>query len=1036
LLRNTYSVRQKISVRRKSSLRFPLGLLLLTTVRAQIAPPNQEYVANLGSAPFKAPATVDFAPGATFTMEGWFYLTNNTPFGWLMGKGLATSGVDPFVSFGVFLDSAGSKLSFNTSTGVAGSARGVASPAAFPLRVWTHVAAVQDNGVIRLLINGSVVATGTPAGSPLAAPNVSFGVGVAYQADGSPNFANFPGLARQVRFWNVARTAAQISAALSESLPTDRTGLVAAWPLDESSGANARDLSGAGRTLSASSVVAIRTTQLAAGPFYSAGAPTSVVNGPLGGIFNSVLIDFDSDGDADLIILDTARATFPETRTRLRAFRNNVGTFVDATDAVLGNVTMVNPRHAFAADFNGDGLADLLVVGHGTDIPPYPGEQSRIFIRTADGRLVDETATRLPQHASFTHNVAVADIDGDGDLDIYMCNIGGGDANIGPRFYLNNGTGVFTEATNRIPQDISDRQSGHIYTASLLVDVNGDGRPDLVLGGQCGAFGGSPNELLMNDGTGHFVRDSRFVLPPKLFSNVEGVTVAIGSADFNGDGKPDLVLATSGGTSVINGVPSNGYGIPRLQLLLNRGDGTFADATATAGFTWSASETCVFWPNILDFDGDGRPDILAEETLASPNFVGARIFLNRGNGTFVDASSAYTFPQLTEFVHAADFDRDGQVDLVTASSWISPSVITVARGLKRLDQSLFLSSPTIVTQPQSQAVGAAGSVNLTVAASSTPAPTWQWQRNGTNLTGATGSTFALASLQPAGTGLYTAVATSDGSTASDPAIVGVSSPSKVLGTGNELQPTDIQHPNGNIFDQVLLSGAAATITADPGQITRLSYVDLTNDIVQVEFSGAGSLSVVLDNSSGPALPTNYNQAVNYMKGHAGIVIVGANETTNVSVFSVGRATAVNQALFKSEVTYDGVADLAFIAIASANGRFGGVRTANAHYFAAKGLTGIYAPGVQFDGPVFVGDINASDAAIPALVLGAASDTRITGGDLFQTNGRALQVSGLTQLKFTAGGDSHGTPLAAKSNRAVLQKNGTDVTAQVVVNPTP
>ena len=115
-------------------------------------------------------------------------------------------------------------------------------------------------------------------------------------------------------------------------------------------------------------------------------------------------------------------------------------------------------------------------------------------------------------------------------------------------------------------------------------------------------------------------------------------------------------------------------------------------------------------------------------------------------------------------------------------------------------------------------------------------------------------------------------------------------------TGTELPPGNIRHPNGNIFDQVLLTGTAETITADPGKVTRTSYIDLTDDIVQIEFSGAGTLSVVLDRASGPAAPLNYQQpSVGYMKGHAGIVITGANETTNVSVFSVGRATAFDPA---------------------------------------------------------------------------------------------------------------------------------------------
>jgi hypothetical protein len=279
------------------------------------------------------------------------------------------------------------------------------------------------------------------------------------------------------------------------------------------------------------------------------------------------------------------------------------------------------------------------------------------------------------------------------------------------------------------------------------------------------------------------------------------------------------------------------------------------------------------------------------------------------------------------------------------------------------------------------------------------------------------------------------VTTSGGTTiASDPAILGVSTSAKVAGSGSEIA-ADIVHPNKNIFDQLLLQGAAASFTADAGQITRLSYVDMHDDIVQVEFSGAGTVSIVLDGASGPAAPVKYNQSgVVYMKGHAGIVVTGANETTNLSVFSVGRANAVNQALFKDNVTYDGLADIAFIAIDSSDGKFGGLRTANASYFATTGYTGVYAPGVQFTGPVFVGDIDASDTATPLLLLGSAANAQINGGDLLQANGRAVRVSGIAQLKFVAGSDSHGNLFAAKTNRARLEQDGVDVTAQIVVNP--
>jgi hypothetical protein len=89
---------------------------------------------------------------------------------------------------------------------------------------------------------------------------------------------------------------------------------------------------------------------------------------------------------------------------------------------------------------------------------------------------------------------------------------------------------------------------------------------------------------------------------------------------------------------------------------------------------------------------------------------------------------------------------------------------------------------------------------------------------------------------------------------------------------------------------------------------------------------------------------------------------------------------------------------------------------------------------MFDGPVYVSDVSAYDAAKPVMMLGAANDVRITGGDLLQDNGEPVQVSGITQLRFTGGTDSHNRVLLAQTNRAVLEHNGTDVTAQIVVAP--
>jgi len=396
------------------------------------------------------------------------------------------------------------------------------------------------------------------------------------------------------------------------------------------------------------------------------------------------------------------------------------------------------------------------------------------------------------------------------------------------------------------------------------------------------------------------------------------------------------------------------------------------------------------------------------------------------------------------------------------------ALVTLADGTQRttMPRRVFVragtpQAPGLRTAAASVATAAGGTAMLTPSVTGYPGPSLQWCRNGVELPGGTSATLLLPAVQPVDAGVYTLTATNTmGGVTSEPMVVGLLTTNKVVGEGTELQPANIPHANGNIFDQVLMTGAAATITADTNQVTRISFVDLNDDIVQIEFSGAGTLSLGLDGPTGPATPANYHQpAVAYMKGHAGIVVTGANETTNLTIFTVGRATAFDPTgafdflspasaanhpasngspLFQGHAAtaYDGVADVAFIAIASANGRFGSLRAADAACFATKGITGIYAPGVQFTGPVFVGDINASATASAMFVIGSSPDTRITGGDLLQANGRPVKVAGVTQLKFTAGANAHGVALPAQVNRAVLLQDGADVTAQVVVNPRP
>jgi uncharacterized protein (DUF1800 family) len=337
---------------------------------------------------------------------------------------------------------------------------------------------------------------------------------------------------------------------------------------------------------------------------------------------------------------------------------------------------------------------------------------------------------------------------------------------------------------------------------------------------------------------------------------------------------------------------------------------------------------------------------------------------------------------------------------------------------------------SIVSSPQSQSVALGSTATFAVSATGNGL-TYQWQLNGTAIAGATSSTLSIANTQPAQAGIYTVVVSSGSNSTSASAVLGVTTTSKLVGAGQEFP--NLVHPGtGFTYDQILVQAAAVSATADPGQILRLSFVDLSDDIVQVEFSGPGTLTFILDNPTGPAPAVKYNQpSVPYLKGHARLVLAGTTSDTHLSIFSVGTFTSPNASLFPAGMTYDSLADLASVAIVSPSGNFGSLRAANANFFASAGRTGIYAPGITFSGPLFVGDIDAFGAALPVLVTGSATDVRVTGGNLLQTNTQSVTVAGITQLNFVAGTKSNGTKLDAQLNRAQLVENGVSVTTQIV-----
>ena len=323
--------------------------------------------------------------------------------------------------------------------------------------------------------------------------------------------------------------------------------------------------------------------------------------------------------------------------------------------------------------------------------------------------------------------------------------------------------------------------------------------------------------------------------------------------------------------------------------------------------------------------------------------------------------------------------------------------------------------PSITTQPASQEVPSGASASLSVVASGDDL-TYQWFTGNSGDTsapvaGATAGTLDTGALT-ASTSFWVQITNAGGTADSETAVVSVAAPAipLVLDGSGDIAGENIQHANGNVFDQILLTGESVQLQAKPGQITRVSFMDETEDIVQVEFSGNGTFTVTLDPATflPPAIPPRYNQAVEYVTGKPSVVIDGADANTFFSIFTVGRINAFNQALFPEGQVYDAQADVTLVEVINSTG-LGGVQLSNTVFSGSTGKVGVDARGVPIAVRLTIGDIDADGDAVPHLLFGEGSFTvpagnpglRITGGDLLQTNGAAVVVaeSGSTTTGF-------------------------------------
>jgi enediyne biosynthesis protein E4 len=268
-------------------------------------------------------------------------------------------------------------------------------------------------------------------------------------------------------------------------------------------------------------------------------------------------------------------------------------------------------------DVNGDGLEDMYVGGH-------DGKAGAIYLQQKNGKFIKKPVAAFEEDKAYKDAAAVFfDVDGDGKPDLYVCSGGyndlvPGDLRLQDRLYLNDGKGNFVRSVNALPKMLSSK------SCVKVADVNGDGFPDLFVGGRVipGRYPEKPESyLLINDGKGHFT-DRTDTCNPAL-KHIGMVTDAAW-VDMNGDHVPDLVLV--------------GEWMP-ITVLENR-HGKLIDATNRY-----FDKTCSGWWNCLtvgDWNGDGHPDLI----------VG-----NLGLNTQCRASDSEPAE-----MYYKDFDGDGRID--------------------------------------------------------------------------------------------------------------------------------------------------------------------------------------------------------------------------------------------------------------------------------------------------------------------------------------------------------------------------------------
>lgn len=355
------------------------------------------------------------------------------------------------------------------------------------------------------------------------------------------------------------------------------------------------------------------------------------------------IVDANQDGIADILMFGAYYpflGSKPVAQAAVLMLGKGDGTYMPAPQLLPSTFTTVHPREIVQADFNGDGLPDLYVAGHGYDTDPFPGEQNHLLLGKQGGGYTDATAG-LPQLSDFTHSASAGDIDGDGRLDLFVGNMSSHASPSEAYVLLGDGQGGFSKTNAGLPLEtggLLNRASGNFgMTASLLADLNGDGRLDLVLGNDGNTYNKEHRSLVFwNTGSG-FDANAKTFLPQGYFGDTT-IVHDIATMDIDGDGDQDLLMLSSEST------PSDAYADGwALDALRNDGGvftldtlSHFAAADSHEGLPGENSKVGASeFIRLMDVNGDGSKDIVINQFMN--NLPGADtpiVWTNDGYGHF------------------------------------------------------------------------------------------------------------------------------------------------------------------------------------------------------------------------------------------------------------------------------------------------------------------------------------------------------------------------------------------------------------------